>query len=133
MSVSNHILTTTYTAAGTIDQYTIVTFGGSDNTVVEANGVTDSPVGVAYIPGVSGTQKVSGDRLEVVLSGVAEIRAGGTITRGALVTSDANGQALAAAPSAGVNNQVIGKALVSALSGDVFPVLLAPQQIQGAA
>lgn len=132
MSVSNPILTTTYTAAGTIDQYTIVKFDASDNTVVEAAAATDSLVGVAYIPGVSGTQKVSGDRLEVVISGVAEVKAGGTITRGALVTSDASGQAVAAAPSAGVNNQVIGLALVSALSGDVFPVLLAPQQIQGA-
>ncbi|AFY72079.1 hypothetical protein Pse7367_3856 (plasmid) [Thalassoporum mexicanum PCC 7367] len=133
MSVSNHILTTTYTAAGTIDQYRIVKFGSSDNTVIEAIAATDRLVGVAYIPGVSGTQKVSGDRLEVVLSGVAELKAGGTITRGDLVTSDANGQAVVAAPGAGVNNQAIGKALVSALSGDVFPVLLAPQQIQGAA
>jgi hypothetical protein len=132
MSVFNHVLTKTFSAAGTIDQYTILKFDASDNAVVEAAAATDSLIGVAYIPGVSGTQKVSGDPLEVVLSGVAEVKAGGTIARGALVTSDANGQAVVAAPSAGVNNQVIGKALVSAVSGDVFPVLLAPQQIQGA-
>jgi hypothetical protein len=132
MSFSNHILTKAYTAAGTIDQYTIVKFDASDTTVVEAGAATDLLLGVAYIPGVSGTQKVSGDRLEIVLSGVAEVKAGGTITRGALLTSDASGQAVAAAPATGVNNQVIGRALASAVSGDVFPVLIAQQQIQGA-
>jgi hypothetical protein len=132
MSFSNHVLTKAFTAAGTIDQYTIVKFDSSDTTVVEA-GVDDSLLGVVYIPGVSGTQKVSGDRLEVVLIGVAEVKAGGSITRGDLVTSDASGQAIAAAPAEGINKQVIGKALASAVSGDVFPILLAPQQIQGAA
>ena len=48
------------------------------------------------------------------------------------MTADADGKAVAAAPGSGVNIRVAGVALVSAASGDIIPVLLAPQQIQGA-
>ena len=36
----------------------------------------------------------------------------------------ASSQAVTAAPGVGVNNQIIGKALTSAVVGDVFPVLV---------
>ena len=73
----------------------------------------------------------SGGRCDVRLSGVAEVDAGGTITRGALITSDASGKAVAAAPATGVNNRVIGFALASAVSGDIVDVFLTPSTLQG--
>jgi hypothetical protein len=48
------------------------------------------------------------------------------------VTSGAAGVAAAAAPAQGANAHVIGIALVSAASGDIFPILLAPSVMQGA-
>ncbi|HSF94787.1 MAG TPA: capsid cement protein, partial [Thermohalobaculum sp.] len=73
----------------------------------------------------------SGDRVDVQMSGIAEVDCAGTITRGALVTSNATGQAVAAAPAAGTNNGVIGIAMASYVSGDVGEVLIVPQQVQG--
>ena len=43
----------------------------------------------------------------------------------------ANGQGVTAAPAAGVNNRVIGIAIVSGVSGDIIPVLLSVSTLQG--
>lgn len=119
-------LTMTYDAGAAITKRRIVKLS-ADFTAIQAAAATDAMFGVA-----AELDAVSGGRVDVHLSGVAEIEAGGTVTRGALLTSDANGKAVAAAPATGVNNRVIGTALVSAADGDVFPVLLGPHQIQGA-
>ena len=119
-------LTMNYDAGAAIAKRRIVKLS-ADFTVVQAAAATDAMFGVA-----AELDAVSGGRVDVHLSGIAEVEAGGTITRGALVTSDATGKAVAAAPAVGVNNRVIGTALVSAVAGDVLPVLLGPHQIQGA-
>lgn len=99
----------------------------ADATVVQAAAATDALIGVSDSNGAA-----SGERIDVTLTGVAEICLGGTVTRGALLTSDSAGKGVAAAPSAGVNNRVIGVALVSGVSGDIIDVLLSPGSMQGA-
>ena len=59
------------------------------------------------------------------------MKLGGTVTRGNFVTTDASGFGAAAAPAAGTNNRVIGRALWSGVSGDIIPVLLSLTQFQG--
>lgn len=105
----------------------IVKFGAADGEVVNSAAATDAHIGVCIQPGGA----AAGARADVAVDGIAEVVAGGTITRGALVTSDANGAAVAAAPSAGSNNRVLGVAQVSAASGDIFPVLLKQGSVQG--
>ncbi|MGH8568782.1 MAG: DUF2190 domain-containing protein, partial [Gammaproteobacteria bacterium] len=70
-------------------------------------------------------------RVECALAGTAEVEYGGTVTRGGLLTADSVGRAIAAAPAAGVNNRIIGIALVSGVISDIGLVQLAPGQIQG--
>jgi hypothetical protein len=120
-------LTRTYNAGGTIAARRIVKFGNADHTVVQGAAATDAMIGVSADLGAG-----SGERIDVHLSGVAEVAYGGDVTRGALLTSDSNGAAVAAAPAAGANVAVIGRAMVSGVSGDVGLVLLGPGQIQGA-
>jgi hypothetical protein len=67
-----------------------------------------------------------GDMVDITLSGIALVTAGGTITAGALLTVDANSKAIVAVPTAGVFMNVIGKALEPAVANDVFQFLAMP-------
>ena len=122
----NPTLTKTYVAEAAVTKRRIVKFGATDGEVVMGAAVGDAIFGVATELDVAIT-----DRVDVIVAGIAEIEFGGTVTRGGLVTTDATGRAVAAAPALAVNNSVIGRAMVSAVIGDVAPVLLAPGQIQG--
>lgn len=121
------LLNRAYTAGGAIAAFRIVKLGSNDGEVVQAAAATDALVGVCESVGPA-----SGERCDIVTVGVADVEFGGSVTRGALLTSDANGKAVAAAPAAGVNNRIIGTALVSASSGDIGPMLLGPCSMQGA-
>jgi hypothetical protein len=125
--MNNPGLIKTLFAETAVTRRRIVKFGSADHQVVQAAAATDALIGVAdrLDAGVD-------DRVDVILSGVAEVEYGGNVTRGAPLTADANGKAVAAAPAAGVNNGVIGRAMVSGVDGDIGSVLLAPSQIQGA-
>jgi hypothetical protein len=116
----------TFTAGGSISQNTFVKFS-ADNTVVAASAATDSIIGVCVQPGGCS----SGDRCDVQVAGVADVKMGGTVARGGLVTADSSGQGVAPAPSTGVNNRVAGIALLTAASGDITEVLLSPGSTQG--
>ena len=128
--MKNPGLIKSFLAGGTISPYTAVKFGSDDDTVVAAAAVGDLLLGVVDIPAQGDVE--SGERADVVLTGVAEIIYGGNVTRGQKLTVDANGYAVAAAPATGVNNQILGVALVSGVSGDVGSVLLAQGVMQGA-
>jgi hypothetical protein len=123
----NPILTKNFNAGAAVNAFRIVKMGADDNNVIQAAAATDALVGVSTCLAAASAEPV-----DVILSGVAEVTYGGNVTRGALLTSDANGKAVAAAPAAGANVAVIGRALVSGVDGDVGCVLLAPGQIQGA-
>lgn len=122
----NRLLTKSFLAGAAIPANTLVKFS-ADNTVVPAAAATDLIIGVS-----SELPTDSGAMCDVVMAGIADVKAGGAITRGVLVTSDASGEGVAAAPAAGVNNRVLGPALVTAADGDIVPVLVMPHQIQGA-
>lgn len=124
--MSNPTLTKNYVAGGAIPAATIVKLS-SDTAVVAAAAATDSLIGVS-----TDIAAASGERCDVILQGIAFVVAGAAITRGALVTSDGSGRAVAAAPGAGTNNRVIGTALEAAGAlGDVIRVLINPGSIQG--
>lgn len=104
-----------FTAGGAIGAHRIVKFSSADTEVLQATAATESLIGVTTEVGSS-----SGERCDVILSGVAEVEYGGGVTRGARLTTDASGKAVAA--SAG--NRIIGIAMVSGSSGDIGSVLL---------
>ena len=116
----------TLDAGGAIAHRRLVKYS-ADYKVVQAAAATDAIIGVSDCPG----GVVSGARVDVVLFGIAELEYGGAVTRGAWITSDANGKAVAAAPAAGANASTGGRAPVTAASGDQLSTLFIPGQIQG--
>lgn len=95
----------------------------ADDTVIQATAATDSIVGVSDSLGAG----AAGDRCEVYLSGdQVEIDVGGTIARGAEITADSSGKAVAASPAAGATCRTLGIALRTYASGDIGLFRLAP-------
>jgi hypothetical protein len=123
----NHGLQKNYTADAAIGAYRIVKFGSADGYIAQAAAATDLLMGVTDRV----TAGAAGDRVDVIRSGIAEVEYGGNVTRGQKLTSDANGKAVAAAPSAGSNVQIIGIAEVSGVSGDIGSLLICPSVMQG--
>lgn len=110
----NRGLVKSFVAGAAIAANRIVKFGASD-VVVQGAAATD------YLLGVADSDAGSGARVDVVMTGSVEVVLGGTVTRGALLTTDANGKAVVAA----AGNRVIGIALQSGVAGDIGDVLLA--------
>jgi len=106
-----------FLAGGAITKGAIVMFGSDDDSVVVGTAATDFPIGVAMHDADSGA------RVEVQMSGIAEVKSGGNITRGNDVTSGAAGVGVALSAAATIKSS-IGRALASAASGDLFPVLI---------
>ncbi|WNJ89163.1 hypothetical protein [Bosea sp. 685] len=117
----------TYVAGAAIRGRRFAVFGSSDTAMIEAAAATDAIVGV--FEKVDGA---SGDRVDVVLSGMTELLLGGTVVRGGPLTSDANGAAIAAAPAAGANARIGAFAMASGVAGDIIPALVQPGLMQGA-
>lgn len=112
-----------YTAGAAVLPRRIVKPGAADGAAIQAAGATDKLFGVSDSLGAA----AAGDRLAVYQSGDAvEIDVGGNITRGDLITADANGKAIASAPAAGARQRVIGVANNSYVAGDVGEFRLAP-------
>lgn len=125
--MSNQTLTKTMLAGAAIAANTILKPGASEGLTIQAAAVTDLSWGVCAQPGGA----ASGDRVDVAMAGIADVLAGGTIAMGGLVTSDADGKAVAFAPGSGVVGRAIGVAIDSAVSGDIFRVLIAPSSMKG--
>lgn len=115
-----------YKAEALVEGNRIVKFGAADHQVIKGAAVADALLGVS-----ENLDTPINEMCDVVLVGIAEVRAGGNIARGDWLTSDANGKAVAAAPAAGTNNNVIGRALAAAALDDIVQVLLAQNRIQG--
>lgn len=111
------LLSKSFLAGGTITKGAIVMFGSDDNTVVVGTAATDLLIGVAL------HNALSGERIEVQLMGVAEIKLGGTVARGGDVTSGAAGVGVALSAAATIKSS-IGKAMASGVTGDIIPVQL---------
>jgi hypothetical protein len=113
--------------SGGVAERQIVRLGAADGEVVATTAVTDTPIGVSVQPGTA----AQGHRVDVAIAGVVEVTAGGSISRGDYLTTNGSGLAVAAAPASGVNNGIVGIALMSAAPGDIIPALLAQGRIQG--
>jgi hypothetical protein len=124
--MSNPLLLRNFTAGAAILPYRIVKISASE-TVITTASATDMSMGVCdYVsPAV-------GERVDIVLIGVAYVEAGAVIAAGALVTSDAVGRCVTAAPAAGANVRLVGIALEAATAvGDVIRVLIEFGSMQG--
>lgn len=115
-----------FRASGAIAPWLIVKPGASDTQVAVAAASGDALIGVS-----SEIAAEDGQRCDVMMSDIADVRYGANVTRGDLLTSDANGRAITAAPAAGVKMRTIGFALISAVAGDVGPARIVPGQITG--
>jgi hypothetical protein len=124
--MANNGLTKSYTAEGAINANSIVKVGANDWGALQGAAATDSLIGIT-----TEVAAASGERVDVIHEGIADCKLGGTVARGALVTSDASGNGVAAAPGAGTNNRIVGMAIVSGVSGDIIPVLLGVGSFQG--
>lgn len=115
-----------YVAGTAVAKYRIVKPGSTDDHVVQATAAADALMGVSGFVGGD-----AGGRVDIIKTGITDVEYGGSVTRGDWLTSDANGKAVTAAPDVGVNANVIGRAEVSGISGDIGAVLIAPGLIQG--
>lgn len=117
----------TYVAGGALTHRRMVKAGSVDGEVVLATAATDDVIGITDCPG----GVAQGGRVDVVLHGVTEVEAGGSISRWAYVCADASGRAVAAAPAAGVNNGIAGRVTIAAASGDLVQIFINATRIQG--
>lgn len=114
-----------FRAAGAIPARALVKLS-ADDAVVVATAVGDAIIGVS-----GELDTADGEICDVQLSGIAEVKLGGNVTRGDFITAAAAGEGVTAAPAAGTNNNVLGRAFASGVDGDIVAVLLAPGRIQG--
>jgi hypothetical protein len=121
--MANPTLTKNFIAGGTLSARLIVKKGADDSHVVAAAASTDAPVGVN-----ERLDRVSGDRADIVVQGIADVLLGGTVNFGDRITADANGKGVAA--TSGSNN--VGMAMADGVSGDIIPVLVMPSSSAGA-
>jgi len=120
----------TFEAGGAINPARIVKFGSADYEVIQATDSSAPMAGVVVETGVETAQAyASGDRVDVIRDGLANVVYGGNVTRGKWLTSDANGKAVEASIVAGSEVHVIGRAEVSGVAGDVAPMYVQPAVI----
>ena len=87
----------------------------NDGSCVAAASNTDPIVGVLQ------NKPKATEAAVVRWGGSSKVIAGGTVTRGAYVTSDSSGHAIATTTNKDV---VVGRALQAAVSGDIFEIAL---------
>ena len=100
-----------------IKPHRIVKYGDADGKVIQSAAATDAHVGVSGRADIA-----NGGRIEIARAGIADVEYGGTVTRGDILTADADGKAVTGADG----NRVIGIAESSGVAGDIGQVLIAP-------
>ena len=112
----------TYTAVGPVTGRRFVKFSTTTNIgdtyVAQSSAAADLIIGVSA-PNITVND---GDRVDVQHSGPGEVEAGAAITRGQMLTSDANGRAIPVPAASTVRSGAM--ALASAAAGDFFPVFI---------
>lgn len=126
MTLRNQGLTKAFVAGAAIAPNRFIKFGTDDRTVIQAAAATDSIIGVSDDVGCA-----NGERIDVILEGIATVEFAGTVTRGGLLISDSVGRAIVATAAAGTNTRTGGVAFASAVSGDKGPVLISLGSFQG--
>jgi hypothetical protein len=112
MSGKKRGLVSAYTAGADIEEYRFISVT-DDYTVTHATATS-------YIIGVSEGRAKSGERIDVLHSGIAEVMAGtGGVTAGGAVESDANGKAVT------LDDGIFaGIALEAGAAGDIISILI---------
>lgn len=118
----------TFVAAVDLAHRAIVEFTANDGEVTLSTTASGPIAGVVDHPGGAKT----GERVDVVLFGPAEVVAGGAILPGRFFVAGAGGKAVAAAPAAGANNVIGGRVLVGAANNDIVKAFINPGSMQGA-
>lgn len=99
-------------------QYTLVKFDGSGNLTPCVAGDLGFVLQDAPTQGHYGTYG---------LVGLTKVKLGGTVAAGGALSSDANGNAVAATVTTGdVTTNIVGHALQAGVSGDVIRMLITP-------
>ena len=98
----------------------LAAFSTGDDKAKKATDKTKAVIGVFM------ADAASGKRVNVMLTGVAEVKLGGTVARGDMVTCDASGEGVKATVA---GNYTVGVAVASGVDGDIIPVLLSQGKI----
>jgi hypothetical protein len=112
----------------TVPEGSVMRVGAADNNArlgAATPGIGSGLIGLAF------NAATAAGPLDIVTDGIFPGVAGGTITRGDPLTSDAAGAVVTAAPGAGTNYACIGHALASAVAGDRVPVQISRFILQG--
>ena len=112
-----------FVAGAAIRGNRIVAFHSSKQTAIEGASNSAALIGVSTSTGAA-----PGGVVDVVQAGPAEVVAGGILARGALVTSDDQGRAVALpAPGASaVTVKTIGQVQSAAVENDIVPINVVP-------
>jgi len=110
-------------AAAITEAFTIAKNGADDDAYILATGATDNLVAI-----FQHTVTASGLTVRLMTHGISSIVYGGTVTRGAPLTSDANGRAVVAV----AGQSIIGFATVAGVSGDIGYCRISPGLIASA-
>jgi hypothetical protein len=124
--MANNGLTKSHTAEAAISANRFVKPGAADYGVVTAAAATDKIIGIT-----TEIDAATGERTDVVLEGIADLKLGGTVARGDMLTSDATGQGITATPAAGANVRIGAMAMISGVIGDVIPAKIVQSTLQG--
>jgi hypothetical protein len=123
----NEGLSKTLFAAAAIAARRIVKFDATDTTAVQAAAATDKLIGVSDLGGASG------EPFDVIVDGIALVEYGGNVALGDLLTANADGKAVVAAPAATASARVIGVAMVSGVAGDIGSVKISQGSVTNGA
>lgn len=117
-----------YSAGGAVNPCRFVKAGAADGAIIQAIngsammfGVSEQVVGTA-----TSNVAASGDMVDVVKGGLAYLELGDTVTRGDVLTSDADGKGITTVIVAGTPIYYGAIAEVSGVAGDIIPVKVAP-------
>lgn len=102
-----------------IERHRIVAVGTQDYEVVQASG-SAGLIGITTETGAP-----AGGRADVILDGVATVEYGGTVARGAFLTSGPDGRAVTAIDG----NEIIGRALIAGVAGDLGSAIISHGQL----
>lgn len=115
----NFVLDKGFKAAAAVTKFRAVKGTGNNDEVTPVTAVTDIVLGVAQYS-VSAGEITKGKRVAVRMAGISEMECAGTIQQGALVVTNASGQALTGT----TGDRVIGVALQDGASSTRIAVAL---------
>ena len=110
-----------YVSSTSIPQHSIVKAHASNGTVQKATAATDKIFGVS-----AEISTTSGQRVDVLVSGIVEVRFGAAAKLGDLLTSDTKGKAI---PTSTTGNIIIGVALQDAEADEIGLINIAVSKL----